>query len=206
MENQYYPFENLPLPYDYDAMTPFIDAPTMRIHHDKHLQTYIDNLNAVLEHLPDFRKHTLEEMLRFLDEVPEEWQGAVRNNAGGVYNHRMYFDMLQNPSDLKPSGRLAEAINNEFGSYDEFKKIFKGSALKVFGSGYAWLVCDSGKLRIVTTPNQDNPITHHMTPILCLDVWEHAYYLKHQNVRAAYIDDWFMIINWHKAEEIFCKC
>lgn len=206
MENQYYPFENLPLPYAYDAMEPFIDAQTMQIHHDKHLQTYINNLNEVLGKNPQLQKMSLTELLRNLGNLPEEIQNAVRNNAGGVYNHRLYFDMLKNPSELKPVGKLAAAIDDEFGSYEEFKDIFKKAALKVFGSGYAWLVLDSGKLRIVTTPNQNTPIEHRMCPILPLDVWEHAYYLKHQNVRADYIDDWFMVVNWQLADEIFNNC
>ena len=203
MENNYYPFENLPLPYDYTDMEPYIDSKTMSIHHDKHLQTYIDNLNSVLKDNPELQKWSLVELIAKAGEIPEDIQGMVRNNAGGVYNHRLYFDMLKNPAEKQPIGKLAEAINNEFGSFDEFKDTFKGVALKIFGSGYAWLTLDSGKLRIVATPNQNNPIENHMYPILTLDVWEHAYYLKYKNLRTKYIDAWFNIINWQLADQRF---
>lgn len=205
MENEYYPFENLPLPYDYDALEPYIDEKTMHLHHDKHLQTYINNLNAALKDEPRLQKMSLEQLIKNSACLPANKQTAVRNNAGGVYNHRFYFDILKNPSEGCPVGALEEAIDRAFGDCDEFKDAFKKAALSVFGSGYAWLVSDNGRLRIVTTPNQNSPIEQGMNPIITIDVWEHAYYLKHFNVRADYIEDWFRIVNWEQAERNFLK-
>lgn len=206
MENNFYPFVNYPLPYDYDALKPYIDEKTMHLHHDKHLQTYIDNLNNVLEKYSQLQKLSLEQLIKISRRLPKHIQTAVRNNAGGVYNHRFFFDGLKNPSQREPSSRLAEVIGRTFGSYQGFKDEFKKAALSVFGSGYAWLVYDKCRLRIITTQNQNSPIEKRMCPILTIDVWEHAYYLKHYNVRADYIDDWFNIINWDKAEENFSTC
>lgn len=206
MENNFYPFVNTPLPYDYDDLEPYIDEKTMYLHHDKHLQTYINNLNAALEKYPQLQKLSLKQLIKASGRLQKEIQTAVRNNAGGVYNHRFYFDGLKNPSQREPSGRLAEAISKAFGSYQDFKAEFKKAALSVFGSGYAWLVFDKCRLKIITTPNQNSPVERGLCPILTIDVWEHAYYLKHYNVRADYIDDWFNIINWDKAEENFLNC
>ncbi len=206
MENEYYPFVNLPLPYGYDALEPYIDEKTMMLHHDKHLQTYINNLNDVLKNNPGLQKLSLKELIRSSSCLPQNIKNTVRNNAGGVYNHRLYFDLLKNPSEKRPSGMLAAAIDRDFGSYGMFAEEFKKAALSVFGSGYAWLVYACGKLKIVTTPNQDSPVCHHLCPILTIDVWEHAYYLKHYNVRTDYIVDWFNIINWDKAEKNYLEC
>lgn len=201
MENETYPFTNLPLPYGYDAMEPYIDEKTMRLHHDRHLQTYIDNLNKILEANPDLQRLTLKELILSVPRLPYSVQTGILNNAGGVYNHRFYFNILANPAERQPIGRLAEAIINDFGSVENFYKEFKAAALSVFGSGYAWLVSYQGKLKIVTTPNQNTTLGMDLCPIITIDVWEHAYYLKHYNVRADYIEDWFHIINWKQAEK-----
>ena len=206
MENEFYPFKNLPLPYEYNAMEPYIDEKTMRLHHDKHLQTYIDNLNNTLRELPQLQRLPLEQLIRISSRLPHDIGTALKNNAGGVYNHRFFFDGLKNPSDMEPSGTLGQAINEQFGSFDSFRDAFKKAALSVFGSGYAWLVLDRGKLRIVTTPNQNTPLEQNLCPVLAADVWEHAYYLKHYNVRADYIDDLMRVIDWDMAEKNYLEC
>lgn len=204
---EHYPFENRPLPYACDAMNPYIDEKTMRLHHDKHLQTYIDNLNRALAQYPQFQRWTLEQLILGVPSLPDEIQTAVRNNAGGVFNHRFYFDNLKNPSEGQPRGVLRAAIDLQYGSFPRFKDEFQKAALSVFGSGYAWLVVDAtGALRIITTPNQETPLTLGMCPVLVVDVWEHAYYLKHFNMRADYIADWFAVVNWEQAERNYRKC
>lgn len=203
MQNQYYPFINLPLPYDYAALEPFIDEKTMHLHHDRHLQTYIDNLNSALKACPSLQKISLIDLLKNLSALPSEHENKIRNNAGGVFNHRFYFELLTKPSTLKPEGMLALAINQYFESFDNFKMLFKNAALSVFGSGYAWLVVNNNKLCIITTANQNTPLELGMIPILTIDVWEHAYYLKNYNLRANYIDNWFQIVNWELAEKNF---
>lgn len=204
---EHYKFENKPLPYDYSALEPYIDTKTMELHHDKHLQTYVDNLNLALKNYPALHSWSLEKLLYNTDRLPKEIRTAVHNNGGGVYNHNFYFEGMANSEIKKPIGNLATAIDNFFGSYDEFKSKFKQQALSVFGSGYAWLVMDRmGNLKIITTANQDTPIVKNLCPILVIDVWEHAYYLKHYNKRTDYIDDWFQVINWEKAEENYMKC
>ena len=200
MENEYYPFVNLPLPYAYDALEPYIDEKTMHLHHDKHLQTYIDNLNKVLDAHPELQSVSLTELLKYLSRMPADVQQPIRNNGGGVYNHRFYFALLTNPSEGEAVGHLGEAITRTFGSFQNFKDQFKQAALSVFGSGYAWLVLNNGRLEIMTTANQNTSIELRLGPILAIDVWEHAYYLKHYNVRADYIDDWFKVVNWEQAE------
>ena len=200
MENEYYPFVNLPLPYAYDALEPYIDEKTMHLHHDKHLQTYIDNLNKVLDAHPELQSLSLTELLKYLSRMPADVQQPIRNNGGGVYNHRFYFALLTNPSEGEAVGHLGEAITRTFGSFQNFKEQFKQAALSVFGSGYAWLVLNNGRLEIMTTANQNTSIELRLGPILAIDVWEHAYYLKHYNVRADYIDDWFKVVNWEQAE------
>ncbi len=199
--NNRYPFVNGPLPYDYNALEPFIDEKTMQLHHDRHLQTYIDNLNSVIEKNPMLKDMTLETLLCRWPRLPQPLQIPVRNNAGGVYNHRFFFNGMRPPCDEVPECRLAHMIDRQFRSLDDFKAQFKQAALSVFGSGYAWLVLDRDKLRITTTPNQDTPLIRGQIPILNIDVWEHAYYLKHYNIRAAYIDDWFRVIDWDMAEK-----
>ena len=191
-----YPFRLPELPYAYHALEPFIDQRTMYFHHDKHLKTYIDNLNKALEAYPEYQTWTLEELLTRLPELPEELRTPVRNNGGGVYNHEMYFHLMA-PAGQPFSTEVAEA----FGGEDNWNRQMKAAALGQFGSGFAWLVLDTtGALKIIALPNQDNPLTIGLQPILPLDVWEHAYYLKHQNLRSDYIDDWFHVINWDMAE------
>ncbi|MDD3278298.1 MAG: superoxide dismutase [Lachnospiraceae bacterium] len=212
MENQYYPFVNQPLPYAYDALEPFIDEKTMRLHHDKHLQTYIQNLNAALKNYPQLQRLSLEQLIRTSARPSCELQRTIHNNAGGVYNHRFFFAGLKNPGKWDssqpsmPVGELGNAVRMQYGSYEAFREAFSKAALSVFGSGYAWLVLDGGRLRIITTANQDSPVGENLCPVLGIDVWEHAYYLKHYNVRADYIEDWWHVVNWEKAEENYREC
>jgi len=202
--NNHYPFVLEPLPYAYDALEPFIDTKTMQLHHDRHLQTYINNLNAVLKDYPQLWSWSLEQLLYYSDLIPEKIRTAVKNNAGGVYNHTMYFTGLTNDVNLKNPDKaslLMQAINSKFGSYDNFKKEFKAQALSVFGSGYTYLAADAnGQLQIINTKNQDTVLPLNLCPILLIDAWEHAYYLKHYNLRADYIDDWFNVLNFAQAE------
>lgn len=192
-----YPFRLPELPYAYHALEPFIDQRTMYFHHDKHLKTYIDNLNKALEAYPEYQTWTLEELLTRLSELPEELRTPVRNNGGGVYNHEMYFHLMA-PAGQPFSTEVAEA----FGGEDNWKRQMKAAALGQFGSGFVWLVRDTtGAMKIIALPNQDNPLTIGLQPILPLDVWEHAYYLKHQSLRSDYIDDWFHVINWNAVEQ-----
>lgn len=205
--NNHYKFINTPLPYAYDAMEPYIDEKTMWLHHDRHLQTYIDNLNKTLDKYPLYQNWTLEQLIMNVPSLPGEIQTAVKNNAGGVFNHRFYFAALANPTSPQPVGALCDAIEKAFGGYASFQKRFKEAAVSVFGSGYAWLVVNAaGGLDIITTGNQDTPLPLGMLPVLNIDVWEHAYYLKHYNLRGDYIDDWFHVVNWKKAEQNYNRC
>ncbi len=203
--NEHYPFSLVPLPYDYNAMEPYIDELTMKIHHDRHLKTYVDNLNKALENQKDFQNWTLEKLLKFSSFLPDEIKVPVKRNAGAVYNHEFFFDNLtSNKEQGNISPEFEDKLAETFGSFDKFKEEFKKQALSVFGSGYAWLVLTKdGELKIITTANQDTPISLDMHPIFCIDVWEHAYYLKHYNVRADYIDDWFSVVNLSKASDNF---
>lgn len=205
MENNYYPFENTPLPYADDALEPAIDKETIGFHYGKHLQTYVNNLNNALKDYPELQKLSLEELIANPDALPEKVRNAVRNNGGGVYNHRFYFEGLTNTEAKKPSGKLYDEVVKCFGSLDAFKAKFKEVALGVFGSGYAWLVVNNGKLEIIGTPNQNSPLALGLKPIMTIDVWEHAYYLKYKNVRAAYIDSLLDILNWEVAEKRFLE-
>lgn len=197
--NSYYPFVNTPLPYGYDALEPYIDEKTMHLHHDRHLQTYIDNLNGILKAYPELQSRSLEELLLNWEKLPGEIQVPVRNNAGGVYNHRFYFEGLQPPKELVKN-QLYREIEEQFQGFDGFQKIFKQTALSVFGSGYAWLVSQNGMLRLLTSANQNVPDLECFTPVFTIDVWEHAYYLKHYNLRGDYVEDWFAVINWEMAQ------
>ncbi len=184
------------LPYAYDALEPFIDARTMEIHHSKHHQAYVNNVNAALEKYPALNYETLEDLLLDLDNLPSDIQAAVRNNGGGVFNHNLFFNSLKVNQGSAPSGKLAEKINAAFGSYDAFKEAFSKAAATRFGSGWAWLiVTDKGTLEVTSTPNQDTPLTQG-TPLLGLDVWEHAYYLNYQNRRPDYIAAFFNVVDW----------
>lgn len=192
-----YPFTLPELPYEYDALEPYIDQETMHYHHDKHFKTYVDNLNKALEPYEEYHCWTLEQLLSRLGELPEGLRTAVRNNGGGVYNHDMYFDIMA-PAGQSASTAVAEA----FGGVENFKKEMKAAALGQFGSGFAWLVKDAdGRLKVIALPNQDNPLSQGLTPVMLLDVWEHAYYLKYKNLRADYIDQWFQVVNWNAAAE-----
>jgi len=193
------------LGYSYDALEPFIDARTMEIHYTKHHQTYVDNLNKALEGKDEFKDMPIEDLIAKLNTLPDDIKTPVRNNGGGHLNHTMFWQIMAPNSGGEPIGELAEKINDAFGSFDKFKEDFKKAALGRFGSGWAWLVVDNGNLKIVSTPNQDNPISDGLKPILGIDVWEHAYYLKYQNRRADYIDAWFNLINWEKVLEFYKK-
>jgi len=185
------------LPYAYDALEPQIDARTMEIHHTKHHQTYVTKLNEALAKHSSLEEKTIEELVADLDMIPEDIRSAVRNNGGGHLNHSMFWELMQ-PGGSKLDGALLQAINSTFGGLDAFKEQFTQAALARFGSGWVWLVIDDGKLGIVSTPNQDNPITSGATPILGLDVWEHAYYLKYQNKRPDYIAAWWSVVHWQE--------
>lgn len=200
-------YELMPLTYAYDALEPYIDADTMKIHHGKHVQAYTDNLNKALSELPELHSCSLEMILQHLEDVPEALRNVVRNNAGGVYNHNLFFDSMSADQKAAPGGDLAKAIDEAFGSFEEFKTQFKAAALGVFGSGWAWLAFHATEgLKIVKTPNQDTILHTGLQPLLLVDVWEHAYYLKYQNKRADYIDNWFRVINWDRVEERYREC
>ena len=191
------------LPYDYNALEPYIDEQTMNIHHTKHHQAYVNNLNAALEKHPELSEKTLLELIRDLDSVPEDIRTAVRNNGGGHLNHSMFWTLMQKAEGQMPEGAILEAINEKFGSYEEFKDVFSKAATTRFGSGWAWLVLKDGKLDVVSTANQDNPVSEGLVPVLGLDVWEHAYYLKYQNRRPEYIDNWFNVVNWKEVSKLY---
>jgi len=197
-------FELAPLPYPSNALEPYIDQQTMEIHHGKHHKTYVDNLNAAIAGT-EWESKTIEEILTHLDQVPAEKRTAVQNNGGGHYNHTLFWGIMGPNKGGAPKGELAEAINNAFGSYEAFKEQFTNAAKGRFGSGWAWLVVSKdGSLSITSTPNQDNPLmTGGGTPILGLDVWEHAYYLKYQNRRPEYIEAFFNVIDWDKVAELY---
>jgi Fe-Mn family superoxide dismutase len=194
-------FEVPDLPYDYSALEPHIDEATMRVHHDKHHQAYVDKANAALEGT-EWSDKDVEEVLKNLGSLPDEIQGGVRNNAGGHYNHSLFWKML-GPDGGEPSGDLASAIDDAFGSLDDFKGEFKDAGIARFGSGWSWLVHDGSGLAVVSTPNQDSPISDGQTPLLGVDVWEHAYYLKYQNKRPDYIDAFWNVVNWDYVGERF---
>ena len=186
-----------PLPYDYSALEPHIDTQTMQIHHDKHHAAYVTNANAALESYADLQKYSAEELLKHINDVPEAIRAAVRNNVGGHVNHTLFWEIMRPGGSNHPSGRLAQAIDQTFGSFDAFKTKFSDAAKGRFGSGWAWLVQDgSGKLQVYSTANQDSPLMEGHTPLLGLDVWEHAYYLKYQNRRPDYIEAWWNVVNW----------
>ena len=192
----------LKLDYAYDALEPHIDARTMEIHHTKHHQAYIDKLNAAIKGT-DLETKDVFELLKHLNTVPENIRGIVRNHGGGHANHSMFWKIMAPHGGGYPSGKLGDAINAAFGGFDKFKEAFAAAAVGQFGSGWAWLAVKDGNLVIVATPNQDNPISQGMNPILGIDVWEHAYYLKFQNKRAEYIASWWNVVNWKEVERRF---
>jgi Fe-Mn family superoxide dismutase len=194
------PYEVPALPYDYDALEPHVDEATMRVHHDKHHQAYVDKVNAALEGT-EWADKPIEEVVANLSQLPEDKRGPVRNNGGGHLNHTLFWEWMSPDGGGEPEGRLAEAINEAFGSVDELKTKMKDAGVAQFGSGWAWLVYDGSGLAVVSTPNQDNPLTDGKTPLLGVDVWEHAYYLKYQNRRPDYLDAWWNTVNWARVAE-----
>jgi len=200
------PFELPPLPYAYDALSSTIDEETMHLHHDKHHQAYITNLNAALEKAPDLANKSAEELIRDLNSVPEEIRPAVRNNGGGHVNHSMFWEIMGPNGGGQPTGAIAQAINDSFGDFEALKKQFGEAGAKRFGSGWVWLVKGTdGKLQITSTPNQDNPLMEGVYPILGNDVWEHAYYLKYQNKRPDYLSAWWNAVNWDEVNKRFAQ-
>ena len=191
------------LPYAYDALEPYIDEETMRLHHDKHHNTYVTNLNSAIEKYPELGEKTIEELLSDMDAIPTDIKTAVRNNGGGHANHSFFWEIMAPNAGGEPTGEIKEAINEAFGDFSSFKEEFKKAAAGRFGSGWAWLVMENGKLAITSTANQDSPLMEGKTPILGLDVWEHAYYLKYKNVRPDYIAAFWNVINWDEVNKRF---
>ena len=200
-------YELAPLPYDYAALEPFIDADTMKFHHDKHHQAYITNVNAALANHPELAAKSIDDLVAGLDSVPSDIKAAVQNNGGGHSNHAMFWTIMGPVGAAgiggEPTGEIAAQITNDFASFDEFKKLFNEAGVKRFGSGWAWLVFSDGKLKIVSTANQDSPLTQGHYPILGNDVWEHAYYLKYQNLRPKYLENWWNVVNWLEINKRF---
>jgi Fe-Mn family superoxide dismutase len=190
------------LPYDYDALEPHIDEQTMHLHRDKHHQTYVDKVNAALEGT-DHADSPIEDVLKNLDAIPEDKRKAVRNNGGGHYNHSLFWEWMSPDGGGEPDGDLASAIEEAFGSFDDFRTKMKEAGVNQFGSGWAWLVHDGSGLAVTSTPNQDSPISEGKMPLLGVDVWEHAYYLKYQNKRPDYIDAWWNVVNWPRVAELY---
>ena len=191
------------VPYAYDALEPYIDEETMHLHHDKHHNTYVTNLNAAIEKYPELGEKTIEELLSDMDAIPTDIKTAVRNNGGGHANHSFFWEIMAPNAGGEPTGEIKEAINEAFGDFSSFKEEFKKAAAGRFGSGWAWLVMENGKLAITSTANQDSPLMEGKTPILGLDVWEHAYYLKYKNVRPDYIAAFWNVINWDEVNKRF---
>ncbi len=190
-------YELPPLPYDYSALEPHIDTQTMQLHHDKHHAAYVNNLNAALQSHTQFASLSIDELVRRINEVPESARAAVRNNGGGHYNHSMFWQIMGPNGGGQPSGELASAIQETFGSFEQFKAAFNDAGVKRFGSGWTWLVLDrNGKLSVMSTANQDSPLTEGHYPVMGNDVWEHAYYLKYQNRRPDYLNAWWNVVNW----------
>jgi Fe-Mn family superoxide dismutase len=189
-------FELPKLPYAVDALEPYIDAQTMTIHHDKHHQAYVTNLNAAIEKHPELANKPVEELLANLNGVPEDIRMAVRNHGGGSWNHSMFWEIMAPKTSPTPDAELRKALEASFGSFDTFKSEFEKAANGRFGSGWAWLIKKGDKLSIISTANQDNPLSDGLMPILAIDVWEHAYYLKYQNRRAEYVSNWWNVVNW----------
>ena len=188
-----------PLPYDYAALEPYIDQQTMHLHHDMHHGTYVKNLNAALEKYPNLQSKSADELLRDLSAIPEDIRTAVRNNGGGHVNHTMFWKIMKPKGGGEPSGKIADVIKKTFGSFKDFQTKFNDAGAKQFGSGWVWLAAKpSGEVQIITTPNQDNPISQGLFPIMGNDVWEHAYYLKYNNRRPEYLQAWWNVVNWEE--------
>ena len=194
------------LPYEFDALEPHIDARTMQIHHDLHHGGYVTKLNGAIEGNMELENMDLEELLKSLNKIPENIRTAVRNNGGGHYNHSIFWNIMGPDGGGEPAGELADAISNTFGGFNEFKSQFSTAAANRFGSGWAWLVLDNaGSLSVVSTPNQDNPISDGLKPVMGIDVWEHAYYLNYQNRRPAYVEAWWNVVNWDAVVERYAN-
>ncbi|MGX7202997.1 superoxide dismutase [Enterococcus plantarum] len=191
------------LPYAYDALEPYIDVETMHLHHDKHHNTYVTNLNAAIEKHSELGTKSVEELISDMDSIPEDIRTAVRNNGGGHANHSFFWEIMDPNAGGAPTGDIKEAIDAAFGSFDKLKEEFKTAATGRFGSGWAWLVLNNGKLEITSTPNQDSPLMDGKTPVLGLDVWEHAYYLNYKNVRPDYIEAFWNLVNWDEVNKRF---
>jgi Fe-Mn family superoxide dismutase len=196
-------FTLAPLPYAYDALEPIIDKETMMLHHDKHHLAYVNGLNAGLKDHPDLQNKTLEELLKGINSLPEAVRTPVRNHGGGHYNHNLYWEIMTPGGAKEPTGALAEAINATFGNVENLKTQVNDAGMKRFGSGWSWLVVDNGKLLVISTANQDCPLMDNQFPILGVDVWEHAYYLKYRNVRADYLKAWWNVVNWDEVAKRF---
>ena len=197
-------FQLPPLPYDFGALEPHIDAQTMEIHHDRHHQAYINNLNGAIEKHPELADRSIEDLLKDLNAIPEDIRTVVRNNGGGHYNHSLFWEVMGPNGGGEPTGAVGDAIKSTFGDYATFKETLTKAAVGQFGSGWGWLVKDgSGKLSVFGRPNQDTPLSEGMTPVLGVDVWEHAYYLKYQNKRPDYVGAWFNTINWDAVNKRF---
>ena len=190
------------LPYDYGALEPHVDEATMRVHHDKHHQAYVDKADAALEGT-EWADKDVKEVLQNLDSLPQDKQGPVRNNGGGHYNHTLFWEWMSPDGGGEPGGELGDAIDQTFGSFEDFKTQFKEKGVGQFGSGWVWLVWDGSGLAITSTANQDNPVSQGQTPLLGCDVWEHAYYLKYQNKRPDYIEAWWNVVNWDRVSELY---
>jgi Fe-Mn family superoxide dismutase len=198
-------FEVPPLPYDYDALEPYIDTETMHLHHDKHHAAYVNNLNAAVKGT-SYESWSVEDLVRRINEIPENIRTAVRNNAGGHINHSMFWRIMGPSAGGAPTGELANAINSTFGTFDAFKAAFNDAGAKRFGSGWAWLILDkSGNLQVISTANQDSPLMDGNYPIMGNDVWEHAYYLKYQNRRPEYLNAWWNVVNWNEIANRFAQ-
>jgi superoxide dismutase, Fe-Mn family len=200
-------YELAPLPYDYAALEPFIDAETMKFHHDKHHQAYINNVNAAIKDHPELEAKSVDDLVADLASVPEAIKGAVRNNGGGHSNHTIFWSIM-GPVGTEgiggePTGAIAAQITADFGDFEALKKAFNEAGAKQFGSGWAWVVFADGKLKVISTPNQDSPLTQDLYPIIGNDVWEHAYYLKYQNLRPKYLENWWNVVNWTEINKRF---
>lgn len=194
-----------PLPYDFAALEPHIDAKTMEIHHGKHHQTYVNNLNAAIEKAPELASKSLDDLMRGVNKAPEAVRTMIRNNGGGHWNHSMFWQIMAPKAGGEPGGNLGAAIKSAFGDFAKFREQFSAAGVGRFGSGWAWLINTGGKLSITSTPNQDNPLMDGQKAIMGLDVWEHAYYLKYQNRRPDYITAWWNVVNWKEVEKRFSQ-
>lgn len=200
--NEQYPYSAPPLPYAYDALEPFLNEETVRLHHNVLMQAYVDKLNATMKDNPDYQDWSLKALLIYADGFPPKLRTSIKNNGGGIYSHENYFDSMGPKHDQIPTGHLAQALQKSFGSYESFKQKMKEMALARFGSGWIWLIFDAYcTLQLISTPNQDVPLPSLFHPLLCLDVWEHAYFLQYKSNRSEYIDNWFRLIDWEKAEQ-----